>query len=312
MTPVLRAGGHGRPTWGAEALWELLEPRLPGLTIEIVERIDSTNSELTERLRRAARGASAAEARGGRGGQDTRGGRGSRADDLAPQLLVATHQTAGRGRLGRSWHATPGASLTFSLALPLAREDWSGLSLAVGLAVAEAIDPAGHQVGLKWPNDILRRTPAAADGSPGPLGGKLGGILIESVAVGGRRVAVIGIGLNVLTQRVPVQDAKPAALTELEPELTAQALLSRLMPGLVTALERFEAEGFAPRVADYAARDVLRGLALRTTDPALPGGIGDGVEPDGALRLRESAAAGAPVHRVISGEISIRQQAAGA
>ena len=74
---------------------------------------------------------------------------------LAPCLLVAERQTAGRGRHGRPWRSTPGASLTFSLAWPLTRADLSGLSLAVGVALADALDAtATPRIGLKWPNDL--------------------------------------------------------------------------------------------------------------------------------------------------------------
>ena len=279
-----------RPHWGAEDLWQSLEPLLPGLSIEVVERLDSTNSELTERLRRASRVQ-----------QDRRGGR---SDDLHPQLLVATHQTAGRGRLGRRWHATPGESLTFSLALPLARNDWSGLSLAVGLAVVDALDPHGRRLGLKWPNDlILCDDPghAAVDGAP-RLGRKLGGILIESVAVGARRAAVIGIGLNVGAQRVTDADYGTASLAELDPEATPQDALARVAAPLVQALLAFDQAGFEPLADGYARRDVLRGRLVKTTDPALPEGVAAGVDVDGALKL----AAGGRTHRVLSGEISVR------
>jgi BirA family biotin operon repressor/biotin-[acetyl-CoA-carboxylase] ligase len=282
-------GGGAHPNWGAEALWEALVPVLPGLSIEIVERLDSTNSELTERLRRASR--------------VQHGGREGRSGDLHPQLLVATHQTAGRGRLGRRWHATPGASLTFSLALPLERADWSGLSLAVGLAVVQALDPAGALLGLKWPNDLILRTAAeGAEPAPHPLGRKLGGILIESVSVGARRVAVIGIGINVAAQRVAEADYGTASLGEFQPEATAQDTLTRIAPALAAALVDFDLHGFAPRAAAYARRDVLRGHPVRTTDAALPEGIAEGVDDDGALLLR----AGGAVHRVVSGEVSIR------
>ena len=54
---------------------------------------------------------------------------------FAPCLLVAERQTAGRGRLGRHWQSSVGDSLTFSFAVPMARPDWSGLSLAVGVAL---------------------------------------------------------------------------------------------------------------------------------------------------------------------------------
>ena len=86
----------------------------------------------------------------------------------APEGLVVTteHQTAGRGRLGRSWHSAAGDSLTFSLALPYAPADWSGLSLAVGVALADALDPEGHAIGLKWPNDLWLRD-GSLQGTPG-------------------------------------------------------------------------------------------------------------------------------------------------
>ena len=71
---------------------------------------------------------------------DRSGPFGRRAGDTQPCLLVAEHQTLGRGRQGRSWLAHAGASLTFSLGLPLAPRDWSGLSLAVGVALADALE----------------------------------------------------------------------------------------------------------------------------------------------------------------------------
>jgi BirA family biotin operon repressor/biotin-[acetyl-CoA-carboxylase] ligase len=281
--------------WGAESLWQALVPLLPGLSIEVVERLASTNSELTDRLRNASR--VQADRRGGRQG------------DLSPQLLVATHQTAGRGRLGRAWHSTPGVSLTFSLALPLQRGDWSGLSLAVGLAVAEALDPHGRRVGLKWPNDLILcdhpGEPAqgeAADGKTSRLGRKLGGILIESVAVGSQRAAVIGIGINVGRQLAVEADYGTAALAEIRPQATPQETLARLGVPLVEALLAFDRDGFAPLQEAYARRDVLRGQRVRTTDAETSDGVAAGVDADGALKI----AAGGQVRRVVSGEVSVR------
>ena len=288
-----------RPHWGAEALWQALVPLLPGLSIEVVQSLGSTNSELTERLRTASRVQ--------RVPGDRREGR---VDDLFPQMLVAINQTAGRGRLGRHWHSTPGASLTFSLALPLKRTDWSGLSLAVGLAVAEALDPQGRRLGLKWPNDLLLRDfesgddPAQNQGAaePGRLGRKLGGILIESVAVGEQRAAVIGIGINVIAQPVAEADYGAAALTELWPEATPQEALSRIGEPLVRALVAFDRDGFAPLQDAYARRDVLRGQRVKTTDAAMPDGIASGVDADGALQV----AGNGQTRRVVSGEVSVR------
>jgi BirA family biotin operon repressor/biotin-[acetyl-CoA-carboxylase] ligase len=282
-----------RPHWGAEALWQALVPLLPGLSIEVVQTLDSTNSELTERLRNASRVQKAPSDR-----------RGGRVDDLFPQLLVAINQTAGRGRLGRRWHSTAGASLTFSLALPLARADWSGLSLAIGLAMVEALDPDGRRLGLKWPNDLILRDggdEAGEDKGPG-AGRKLGGILIESVAVGEQRAAVIGIGINVIPQPVAEADYGAAALTELWPEATPQDTLARIGEPLVRALLAFERDGFAPLQDAYARRDVLRGQVVRTTDRAMPEGVAAGVDADGALKV----AGGGQTRRVLSGEVSVR------
>jgi hypothetical protein len=119
--------------WYEDRIAAAVAPLLPGFTVEAVAEIDSTNTEL---MRRA------------------------RAGLIPPVLLVAERQTAGRGRLGRPWQSAQqggddAASLTFSLGLPLAPRDWSGLSLAVGVSVAESLDPSGDaKVALKWPNDL--------------------------------------------------------------------------------------------------------------------------------------------------------------
>lgn len=273
-------GGH-HGSWGTQALWEQLSPLLPGLSIEVVDRLGSTNAALVDRLREASRGARDAH------------GRGLRADDLRPTLLVAIDQTQGRGRLGRNWQSSAGASLTFSLSMPLDRADWSGLSLAVGVAIAGAFDPAGSVIGLKWPNDLWLRQGEA-------LGRKVGGILIEAMGIGDHRMAVIGVGLNVQ----PVHMAEAAAsLSEMDPQLTPQAALSRLMPPLVRALLGFEREGFAGFEAAYAQRDLLRGGQVVTTDAACPRGEAIGVDADGALQVRDE---GGQVHRIVSGEVSVR------
>lgn len=274
-------GGH-HGTWGIQPLWEQLNALLPGMSIEVVDRLPSTNGALVDRLRDASRGARESH------------GRGLRSDDLRPTLLVAIDQTQGRGRLGRSWQSSAGASLTFSLSLALERADWSGLSLAVGVALAEALDPSGQQIGLKWPNDLWLRSDAEGPGR------KLGGILIEAIGLGDHRMAVIGIGMNVQ----PVHLAEVAAsLSEINPQLTPALSLAAVMPSLARALVRFEREGFAGFQADYAARDLLLDGPVVTTDAACPRGDAVGVDADGALRVRD---AGGQVHRIVSGEVSVR------
>lgn len=263
--------------WGSQQLWDQLAPCWPELSIEVIDRLASTNGELVERLRLAARNARE---------------RGVRADDLRPTLLVAVQQTQGRGRLGRSWQATPGSSLTFSFAVPLQRADWSGLSLAVGVAVADALDTAGDQVQLKWPNDLWRMD------APG-RGRKLGGVLIEAMTVGEQRMAVVGVGLNVRPQ---AQLDDIAACTEFWPAATPSAVLSVVGPALGEALYRFDRQGFGAFAADFARRDLLAGQPLRSTDPACPEGLALGVAEDGALRVLRDGVE----HRIVSGEVSVR------
>ena len=224
---------------------------------------------------------------------------GRRAIDLQPCLLVAEQQSAGRGRMGRVWQSAQGASLTFSLGMPLAASDWSGLSLAVGVALAEVLDPGGPgnpHIGLKWPNDLWLMDVA------GGAGRKLGGILIETVAAGTRRLAIIGIGLNVLPFEPVEAHTGFASLSELDADASAPAVLARLALPLVQALQRFEREGFAAFAERFAQRDVLRGHSVCTTLPDVPEGIACGVSTQGALLVRSPTG----VRAVASGEVSVR------
>ena len=294
--------------WGAEALWQQLQPLLPGLSVEVLARAESTNTVLLQRARLLGGARDAPISRPGEldaGGVGGRTPLGRRDADVQPCLLVAEQQTRGRGRLGRDWVSSAGASLTFSLGLPLAPADWSGLSLAVGLALAEALDPVDAAAGaaatprlmLKWPNDLW-----LADASANPARGrKLGGILIETVSVGRRRMCVVGVGLNVLPQSVPDLPQGYASLQEIWPDVDAPAALASLATPLVRALLDFEAHGFTPLVPAYARRDLLRGQAVTTTLAEVPAGVADGVDERGALRVLSGG-----LHLVISGEVSVR------
>lgn len=288
--------------WGAEALWEQLQPALPGLSVEVVARLESTNTRLIERARQLSGRHDAPISRPGQlddGVAEPPAPYGRRAGDTEPCLLVAEHQTRGRGRLGRDWQASAGASLTFSLSLALAPKDWSGLSLAVGVALADALEPphaAAPRIGLKWPNDLW-----LVDG-PGQ-GRKLGGVLIETVAVSPtRRMCVVGVGLNVLPQATQDLAHGFACLSELGAQWSAPHALATVALPLVQALRRFEREGFAPFVADYARRDLLLGQRVTTTAPEAPEGTAEGVDERGALRVRAEGG----LQGVISGEVSVR------
>lgn len=256
---------------GAEAIWQAVVPDLPGFTVEVLEEIDSTNTEL---MRRA------------------------RVSPLDPVLLVGERQTAGRGRLGRGWHSRAGQSLTFSLGLSLAPRSWSGLSLVVGLSLAEQLHA---DVRLKWPNDLWL------------MGRKLGGILVETAGHAdereGPRSVVIGVGINVARPAEaalanapagPMGAMPPAGLAEVEMGVTAAELLPRLVPPLVRDVQCFAAEGFATFASRFAARDALKDRELRLSDGTT--GTACGVAEDGALLVRVNG----QLRRVDSAEVSVR------
>jgi len=286
--------------WGAQALWAELEPLLPGLSVEVLARAASTNSELLERARIAA---PAPPANPGHS-RDAAGRVGRRHADTQPCLLVAERQTAGRGRVGRAWRASPGASLTFSLALPLAPRDWSGLSLVVGVALAEALQarsPGALRLCVKWPNDLWLIAPES-----GAAGGrKLGGVLIETLAAGSQRLAVIGVGFNVTPLPGPLPadlQGRIGCLREVEPRANAPDTLARVALPLVQALKTFEREGFGAFAERYAALDILRGERVATTDPRTPNGVARGVDGQGGLRVETADGQ----HVISSGEVSVR------
>ena len=278
--------------WPAEAIWQAVEPQLPGFTIEIVPSIDSTNTELMRRARE--------------GRQE-------------PILLVAEQQTAGRGRLGRPWRSEVGDSLMFSLGLPLAPKDWSGLSLAVGVSVAESLQPgtpaAGSatprtpHIGLKWPNDLWLTGDR-----------KLAGILVETASLIAQnaygssasnpfdaqlteRYVVIGIGINVRTPQGDGLSTVPGSLQMLDDRWDAPQALQAVVPALVTTVQAFARQGFAPLQQRFAARDALAGRAVSLSDGTQ--GIAHGVAGDGALLVQTAAG----VVQVTSSEISVRPQA---
>lgn len=145
-------------------------------------------------------------------------------------VLVAEHQVAGRGRLGRTWTSAPGATLTFSALVPTpADPGW--VPLLAGLALVEAIEELyAVPTALKWPNDVLAPTGRAEQGR------KLAGVLCELTPAG----IVVGIGLNVDQGRdeLPVPTATSLRLLAgaHPPSLTRQRLLLSILDHLAAVL----------------------------------------------------------------------------
>ena len=244
-----------------QAVAQALNREYPAVAFELLPQVDSTNSELMRRFR---------------------------AGDASALLLVAEHQTAGRGRLGRQWVSGPGcaaASLTFSLALPLAPADWSGLSLAVGVSLAESLHP---DLRVKWPNDLWLAQR------------KLAGVLIETAQFGSQRQVIVGVGINLRVPDASGLARAPAGLTECLPGIDAPAALLRVAAPMVRAVRRFEREGFAPFHGAFQRRDVLAGQPVTLSDGSC--GIAQGVSAQGELLLHT----GASVRVVRSDEVSLR------
>ena len=253
--------------WPAEDIWQSCVPLLPAMTVEVLKEVDSTNSEL---MRRA------------------------RAGQTDPVLLVAESQTAGRGRLGRQWHAQAGDALTFSLGLMLHPADWSGLSLAVGLSVVESLDPQGALgLGLKWPNDVW------VPHHPKPWA-KLAGILIETaITQQENRYCVIGVGVNIASPNsqdlsmpaIGLREQLAAAESALATSdmtlslgaTSAPEALALIAKPLLSAVLAFESKGFAPLQAAFQQRDVLRDMPVTLSDGRQ--GTARGVDNTGVLRV---------------------------
>ena len=246
-------------------------------TLDIRDTVDSTNTRLLERA--------AAGAPGG-------------------MVLAAEWQSGGRGRLGRAWHAGVGEALTFSLLWRSARGAGalSGVTLAVGVALARALESAGAgSIALKWPNDILWRK------------GKLAGVLTELQGDAlGPTAVVIGVGINVrLSEATRARIGQAAA--DLETACEAAPDRNQLLAGVLIELDRvlevFGREGFAPLRDEWQRRHARQGkrVTLTLPDGSRRSGRPLGVAEDGALLLETRSG----TQRFHSGEITVRPQKTG-
>jgi BirA family biotin operon repressor/biotin-[acetyl-CoA-carboxylase] ligase len=225
----------------------------------------------------------------------------ARAGAAAGLVVAADAQTAGRGRLGRTWHSPAGENLYLSILLRPTRPpaEIPPLTLLVGAAVARTIADLGLAPRLKWPNDVELVEEA------GQLR-KVAGILTEMATTGTSALhVVVGVGLNVNSLEFAPEIAERA--TSLRRALGRPVDRVALLAGLLGALEPlyddFERRGPAAAVEAFEAHAAFP-ARCRVTAPGRPGerldGIALGVEPDGALRFRDQAG---QIHRLISGEL---------
>jgi BirA family biotin operon repressor/biotin-[acetyl-CoA-carboxylase] ligase len=217
------------------------------------------------------------------------------------EALLAEHQTAGRGRRGRSWVAPPGGAICLSLSWTF-REvpaELSALGLVIGVCALRALASLGlENVRLKWPNDLLVEDR------------KLAGVLIELRAEsGGPACVVIGVGLNValgaplLAQiaqlGVAPTDLVSAGMHQPKRNEIAAALISFFVRGLLD----FERTGLGPFMSEWRAADALCGRPVAVQ--AIGGGargIARGVDLHGAFLVETPHG----LKRFISGDVSVR------
>jgi len=261
-----QGGDRLRPALDAAALRaELIGTGLGWRHLDVVEQTGSTNADLLAR----------AESGG----------------DVAGAVLIAEHQTAGRGRHGRQWQAGRRTQITMSVGVSVVdvpTTGWGWLPLAAGVAVVDAVAPLiegtlagavahpGLEVGLKWPNDVIAGPPESR--------AKLAGILAEVA----RPVVVIGLGLNVFAAPNGVDGA--TSLVDLG---VAEPDRQRLVGGLLRELGRRIVAWRAARGADWALAADYRARSLtigNTVRAHLPGGrdvvgTATGIDDQGRLVL---------------------------
>jgi BirA family transcriptional regulator, biotin operon repressor / biotin---[acetyl-CoA-carboxylase] ligase len=229
----------------------LVGPGMPWRQLDVVAETGSTNADL---LARAADGA-----------------------DINGSVLLAEHQSAGRGRHGRQWSAPPRTQVALSVGVAgdsVPRTGWGWLPLATGVAVADALAALGVEVGLKWPNDVLAG------------GGKLAGILAEVASP--TPVIVLGLGLNVTLTAEEVPDPVATSLLMLGSSATDRNILARsILRELALRVEAWRTAGGADPalVADYQRHSVTIGSRVRAS---LPGdrelvGVARAVDETGRL-----------------------------
>lgn len=215
----------------------------------------------------------------------------------APFAVVAEQQLQGLGRRGRSWNSNFAEGLWWTMAVdvPCAPSQLGGLSLAVGVALAQCLErEVAAPVQLKWPNDLL-------------LGGnKLGGVLLEvsGEAEGPSRV-LLGVGLNTGSEPPALDDRRAASLELPRQQGVRSALLKHLLGACWDVLQRYPESGFAPWRTAWQERHAWRGQWVTVS-----GGVASqeqsgeclGVDEQGALLL----AVGRECRRIVSGEVSLR------
>ncbi|MBC8208982.1 MAG: biotin--[acetyl-CoA-carboxylase] ligase [Desulfobulbaceae bacterium] len=217
--------------------------------------------------------------------------------------VLAKKQTGGRGRLGRFWVSPGGLGLycTIILRPNLELIDYPKLTLAAGVAVAEALAGLGVITDLKWPNDIFI------------AGRKCGGILVESSALeeeSANNYALVGIGLNVNTTAVDFDKLSHQAISLRQAcggkIFNIDEIFSVIRKAILAEVCELERHGFARILDRWQRYDLLRGRRARwlRNDGVVVEGLAEGIDDQGQLLVRTDDGV---IHPVISGDVNLVQ-----
>jgi BirA family biotin operon repressor/biotin-[acetyl-CoA-carboxylase] ligase len=233
-------------------------------------------------------------------------------------VVIAEEQTAGRGRLGRTWESSRGVNLYMSILLRPSMAPWLApqLSLVAGVAVAETVRDEGVDARIKWPNDVvvLNAEPRASDEGPdvrpSPARGslkKLSGILTEIEAESDRvAFVVVGIGVNLNSDAShfsPELEGKATSvLLERGRNVDRAAFTARLLARFERCYDAWASGGFAAVAPAWRALSILEGRRVTISAPgdAFEGECA-GIDDDGALLV--SVGPG-PLRRVLAGDVT--------
>jgi len=205
-------------------------------------------------------------------------------EDIDGAVLIAEHQSAGRGRNGRAWLTPPRSQIALSVGIAargVPTTAWGWVPLLTGVAVVDAVrSTAGVDAKLKWPNDVLVEEQ------------KLAGILAEVAAPD--PVIVVGLGLNVTMTAAEAPDPRATSLLMLgSTMLDRSALAGAVLAELSSRIDRWRAAGGpdATLVTDYRRRSLTLGTRVRAT---LPGdreivGIATDLDESGQLSIDTGA-----------------------
>lgn len=220
----------------------------------------------------------------------------ARAGEPAGLVLATDHQTAGRGRLGRTWTAPVSSSIAMSVLLRPSRDpaSWTWLPLLAGLAVADSLRAVAEVPAvLKWPNDVL------VDGA------KICGILAERVDTGSGPACVLGLGINVhLSQdELPVPTATSLAVLRPGQQHVRAEIMGTVLAALALLYHRWEDRRVTELRREYEARCDTLGRTVKVVhaDGSTTEGGAVGIDADGRLQVRtatglETFAAGDVLH----------------